>query len=116
MSGPKWPVTATPDEPVNDFIGNPVNKGDKIVVAFGLSSHGAELRIGIVQGFTYENSYRPGITKRNPITGVWDMVVRPPQDKTPQIVVEWQEQTGYSSMARKTTKIYMDLKRYLVIS
>lgn len=106
----KHPVTDISPEDYLDVRGNPVRKGDTIAVAFAQRSSG-DLRIGVVEGFTFENTAR-STWGRHPITQQYE-TIRPPEDKNPQIAVRWL-QGGYVE-AGIVTKIYADLKRYIVI-
>lgn len=86
-----------------DMLGKPVNEGDRLAVAFREGNQGV-MRIGTVIGKSSRNEYW-----RNPETKKYQDQPRP------TLLVEWDATTGYMNSTGKTTWIYQDVKRFVVI-
>lgn len=112
MTGPKHPVTDTPGEETKDFLGTEVKKGDYIAAAFTLG-RGAQQRVGRVVGFTYQNS--PRFAQYSTDVQGNRYISRPSSDKTPQMIVEWFDAGQGSWILGKTTKMFPDLARFIIL-
>lgn len=83
-----------------DILQRPVKKDSLLAVAFRQGNM-AELRVGRVVGFTEANeSYYLNNIR---------------QETRPQIIVEWMSESGWNDMKGKRSKIYADLRRYVVV-
>lgn len=84
-----------------DMRGNPMEEGNLLAVAFREGNQGV-LRIGRVVGVSSRNEYWS-------VDGKWD------QQPRPTLLVEWEQTSGYHRTETKTTWIYQDVKRFVVI-
>lgn len=85
-----------------DMLEQPVVIGSRLAVAFREGNQGT-LRVGTVVGVSSRNEYW-----RQPITKRYE------QQPRPTLVVEWEMTSGYRSTS-KTTWIYQDVKRFVLI-
>jgi hypothetical protein len=84
-----------------DMLGQPVEIDSRLAVAFREGNQGV-MRIGRVVGVSSRNEYWDG-------SNGWEQTPRP------TLLVTWEQTSGYGGDAGKTTYIYQDVKRYVVI-
>lgn len=100
----EW-IASRPDPVYFDIVGNPVERGSRVAVAFALG-RGAEIRVGSVVGYDQllngDGGYNVGSRSQE-------------ISSREQIVIEWEDSNKRYGGTPEKSKIFAVLRRYVVI-